>query len=170
MSAPWTEERTTLAKSMWEEGFSASIIADKLGDITRNAVIGKVMRMGLQRRQGPVSFRLDGKTLRPAKTPKPKVARPPRGPKLKAEPIPEPPAVFTTEHFRTIGQLENEHCRFPCWEDGATIDQQFYCGTPTADVADGRAWCGYHSRIAFAPPRPRKAVKHWNTHGQQAAA
>jgi hypothetical protein len=43
----WSEERVELLKSMWEAGASASEIANKLGGVTRNAVIGKIHRLGL---------------------------------------------------------------------------------------------------------------------------
>ena len=43
----WTEERVELLKKLWSDGLSASQIAGRLGGITRNAVIGKVHRLGL---------------------------------------------------------------------------------------------------------------------------
>ena len=43
----WTDERVELLKKMWTEGQSASQIAKELGGVTRNAVIGKVHRLGL---------------------------------------------------------------------------------------------------------------------------
>ncbi len=46
----WTDERVEKLKQLWEEGKSASEIAKELGNVTRNAVIGKVHRMGLQSR------------------------------------------------------------------------------------------------------------------------
>ena len=50
----WTEERVELLKKMWGEGQSASQIAKELGGVTRNAVIGKVHRLGLSHRaSGP---------------------------------------------------------------------------------------------------------------------
>jgi GcrA cell cycle regulator len=57
----WTEERVELLKKMWAEGASASQIAKELGGVTRNAVIGKVHRLGLSNRnagapaQGPAA-------------------------------------------------------------------------------------------------------------------
>ena len=52
----WTEERVELLKKLWMEGFSASQIANELGDgVTRNAVIGKVHRLKLSGRAKPVS-------------------------------------------------------------------------------------------------------------------
>ncbi len=49
----WTDERVELLKKMWAEGQSASQIAKELGSVTRNAVIGKVHRLGLSNRVGP---------------------------------------------------------------------------------------------------------------------
>lgn len=46
----WTEERVETLKRMWGEGQSASSIAKELGGVTRNAVIGKVHRLGLSNR------------------------------------------------------------------------------------------------------------------------
>ncbi len=48
----WTDERVELLKKMWTEGQSASQIAKELGGVTRNAVIGKVHRLGLSNRVG----------------------------------------------------------------------------------------------------------------------
>ena len=46
----WTDERVEVLKKMWGEGQSASVIAKELGGVTRNAVIGKVHRLGLSNR------------------------------------------------------------------------------------------------------------------------
>src|SRR5512144_2549576 len=46
----WTDERVELLKKLWADGLSASQIAAELGGITRNAVIGKVHRLGLSGR------------------------------------------------------------------------------------------------------------------------
>ena len=48
----WTDERVETLKKMWGEGQSASQIAKELGGVTRNAVIGKVHRLGLSNRTG----------------------------------------------------------------------------------------------------------------------
>ncbi|MEM6480440.1 MAG: GcrA family cell cycle regulator [Pseudomonadota bacterium] len=48
----WNDERVELLKKMWSEGQSASQIAKELGGVTRNAVIGKVHRLGLSNRNG----------------------------------------------------------------------------------------------------------------------
>ena len=48
--AAWTDERVELLKRLWSEGLSASQIAAQIGGVTRNAVIGKVHRLGLSGR------------------------------------------------------------------------------------------------------------------------
>jgi GcrA cell cycle regulator len=50
----WTEERIERLKAMWHDGATASEIADKLGGVSRNAVIGKAHRLGLEARPSPV--------------------------------------------------------------------------------------------------------------------
>lgn len=55
----WTDERVEALKTMWSEGKSASQIAKELGGVTRNAVIGKVHRLGLSNRNGGPEGSLD---------------------------------------------------------------------------------------------------------------
>jgi GcrA cell cycle regulator len=86
----WTDERVELLKKMWAEGNSASAIAKELGGVTRNAVIGKVHRLGL-------SNRATTKTASSANTaseekPAPKAEAKPAAPAPKPEPAPEPVA------------------------------------------------------------------------------
>ena len=50
----WTDERIDRLKTMWEKGLTASQIADELGGVSRNAVIGKAHRLGLKSRPSPV--------------------------------------------------------------------------------------------------------------------
>ena len=50
----WTDERIDQLKAMWEKGMTASQIAEELGGVSRNAVIGKAHRLGLQSRPSPV--------------------------------------------------------------------------------------------------------------------
>ena len=50
----WTEERTATLKRMWEGGATATEIAKELGEVSRNAVIGKAHRLGLKSRPSPV--------------------------------------------------------------------------------------------------------------------
>ncbi|KIN71423.1 GcrA family cell cycle regulator [Sulfitobacter guttiformis] len=78
----WTDDRVEILKKMWGEGQSASQIAKELGGVTRNAVIGKVHRLGLSNRTTAGAA--------PAKT-EPKVKSAPKVPaKAKAAPPAEP--------------------------------------------------------------------------------
>ena len=58
----WSDERVEKLKKMWGEGQSASQIAKELGGVTRNAVIGKVHRLGLSNRNGGGGTSSDGAT------------------------------------------------------------------------------------------------------------
>src|ERR1700760_2425367 len=64
----WTDERVELLKKLWQDGLSASQIAKQLGGVTRNAVIGKVHRLGLSGRAAPSKpARTTFKAPRPAR-------------------------------------------------------------------------------------------------------
>ena len=65
----WTEKRIELLKKYWSKGMSASQIAETLGDVTRNAVIGKAHRLGLNARPSPVKGPVEKKPA--PKQPKP---------------------------------------------------------------------------------------------------
>ncbi|HXV24764.1 MAG TPA: GcrA family cell cycle regulator [Alphaproteobacteria bacterium] len=54
MSMVWTPERIEMLQSLWREGYSASAIAERLGGISRNAVIGKAHRLLLPSRPSPI--------------------------------------------------------------------------------------------------------------------
>jgi GcrA cell cycle regulator len=54
MPMSWTDERIDRLKALWTKGMTASHIADELGGVSRNAVIGKAHRLGLQSRPSPV--------------------------------------------------------------------------------------------------------------------
>ncbi len=80
----WTDERIDLLKSLWEKGLTASQIAEELGEVSRNAVIGKAHRLGLKARPSPVKSS-ESKAAEPEKkaapdskpaAPEPKAAEP----------------------------------------------------------------------------------------------
>ena len=73
----WTDERIERLTKMWEGGATASQIADELGGVSRNAVIGKAHRLGLKARPSPV--KANEKPEPPAPAAKP-VAEAPRAP------------------------------------------------------------------------------------------
>ncbi len=79
----WTDERIATLTKMWESGATASQIADELGGVSRNAVIGKAHRLGLKARPSPV------KANEPKPAPRPKDAEAKSAAKPKAK-APEP--------------------------------------------------------------------------------
>ncbi len=89
----WTDERVELLKKMWVEGQSASQIAKELGGVTRNAVIGKVHRLGLSNRAtGGASAKPDVKAKTPAAKPEAKAKPAPKTEAARPEPAPAPEA------------------------------------------------------------------------------
>ncbi|MHA3977940.1 GcrA family cell cycle regulator [Halovulum sp. GXIMD14794] len=98
----WTDERVETLKKMWSEGKSASQIAKELGGVTRNAVIGKVHRLGLSNRtpaakpadEAPAAKPVE-EAVRPAPAaPKPEPAQPAAAaPKPAPKPEPAQPAA-----------------------------------------------------------------------------
>src|SRR6478672_1149921 len=82
----WTDERIEKLTKMWEGGSTASQIAEELGGVSRNAVIGKAHRLGLKARPSPV--KPNDKSEAPAKpaaaakpAPSPRPAAPPPAPR-----------------------------------------------------------------------------------------
>jgi len=97
----WTDERVETLKKMWAEGQSASQIAKELGGVTRNAVIGKVHRLGLSNRVGGPGGKEEDEAVaeapvapkpEPAAKPEPVAAQPAPRP-AEPRPAPERPAA-----------------------------------------------------------------------------
>lgn len=83
----WTDERIDTLRTMWEAGQTASQIAEALGGVSRNAVIGKAHRLGLQARPSPVRANEPAAAAAETPAPTPAAAPPPV-----VEPEPEPAA------------------------------------------------------------------------------
>jgi GcrA cell cycle regulator len=98
----WTDERVEILKTMWTEGKSASQIAKELGGVTRNAVIGKVHRLGLSNRNGGGGTGAAAAPAQPAPAAKAAPAReradaaPEAAPETPRAPEPEPAAPAAT--------------------------------------------------------------------------
>lgn len=91
----WTDDRVELLKNMWGEGKSASQIAKELGGVTRNAVIGKVHRLGLSNRTTPAKAAKEKPA--PKEAAKPKAAPPKPEPEAQAAPTAETAAPKPVE-------------------------------------------------------------------------
>ncbi len=104
----WTDDRVETLKRMWGEGQSASQIAKELGGVTRNAVIGKVHRLGLSNRNSGTTTAKAEPKAKPA-APKPE-AKPRPAPKTEAaRPVTEPaseskPSVPARKQIIPAGQ------------------------------------------------------------------
>src|SRR5438876_4984456 len=99
----WTDDRVEQLKNLWTEGLSASQIARALGGVTRNAVIGKVHRLGLAGRAGP------------ARSERPRTAITHKAVVRTAAPEPvvveEDPIVLDDGHFATVLTINDRMCR-----------------------------------------------------------
>ena len=163
----WTEERVALLRRLWEDGQSASKIAAQLGGVTRNAVIGKVHRLGLACRvkageDAPVV------AIKPAEiekaaivaaAPEPAVViahRPtpefPQAvpPSPVAAQAPEPAAIAVSQRV-TIMDLRESMCRWPLGDP--TTPEFRFCG---ARSITGLPYCTHHAEIAYQPATERK--------------
>jgi GcrA cell cycle regulator len=156
----WTEERVESLKKLWGEGLSASQIAAELGGITRNAVIGKVHRLGLSGRAKSPSSSAPRPRKARAHTHLMRVSRPSvRGNTALAhaydfEQEPEPELVdnvIPLGQRRTILELTEETCRWPIGDPGST--DFFFCG---GQAGTGVPYCTYHSRVAYQPAGDRR--------------
>lgn len=150
----WTDERVETLKKLWQDGLSASQIAKQLGGVTRNAVIGKVHRLGLSGRATP------SKPARPVfKAPRPHrpVAAAPSAPRRIAEPVaqaqPAPAPVRYIDEApgsATVLTLGAHMCKWPIG-DPAT-DNFTFCGRRQSDGP----YCGEHARVAYQPAQSKK--------------
>lgn len=86
----WTDERIEQLRTMWEKGLTASQIADELGGVSRNAVIGKAHRLGLKSRPSPVKATEKAK---PAPKPVQAAPKPAPSPRAAAPVAPRPVAA-----------------------------------------------------------------------------
>lgn len=161
----WPDEAVQMVKDGISCGKSCGIIAKELTrhfrhSISRNAVCGKVQRLGLAT---PKDERLPRQPIE--KLPNPnarawngespkrkrlqlsgrgvlgfKITNPPH------ESIPAEPDPPTLEHRCDLLSLKNHSCRWPIGDPGA--EDFFFCGTPDADLDKHRPYCAFHSRLA----------------------
>ncbi len=155
----WTDERVEILKTLWLEGLSASQIAKQLGGVTRNAVIGKVHRLGLSGRATPSQpTRTVFKAPRP---PRPLMAAPqthrrpsePRAHGPEAAIRAEPRALPRVEQpgTATVLTLGAHMCKWPIG-DPAT-DAFTFCGRRSGDEGP---YCIEHARLAYQPSQAKK--------------
>ncbi|APF36316.1 GcrA cell cycle regulator [Chelatococcus daeguensis] len=172
-SNTWSDERVELLRKLWTEGLSASQIAAELGGVTRNAVIGKVHRLGLSGRAksaAPAASR--PRKAAHTRSPSHPMTQPSgqtvvRGntalaaaPELETEAVPQEQfqpqdeVVVPLSERVTIMELREAMCRWPMG-DPTTPDFRF-CG---ARSLLGMPYCAHHARIAYQPAADRRREK-----------
>lgn len=136
MSAGWTEERVSRLKELWGTGMTAAQIAEQLGNVTRNAVIGKANRLGLSKpgrprvaKARPAAQQQRPRFTRPAPKPEPEEAIP------QAPAVAPPPPGALPQHRR---------CQFPVGHPGES--DFHFCDHETLT---GKPYCDYHCSIAY---------------------
>jgi len=174
----WTDERVELLRKLWLEGLSASQIANELANgISRNAVIGKVHRLGLAgRAKAPSTASPRAPRIRPTRHAAPRMAgvatRGNTALALKpqhlaiAEPEPIEEIVIPISERVTIMELREAMCRWPLG-DPATPEFRF-CGAKKPATATG-PYCAYHSRLAYQPVNERRRERERERRMQRSA-
>jgi GcrA cell cycle regulator len=164
----WTEERVELLTRLWNEGLSASRIAAELGgSITRNAVIGKVHRLGLAGRgkanapaargrkaaepsDASAAEPLPEEDIEPAVV---EAAPPAGGAAAPVSPAPDRVGVPVSDRV-TIMELREFMCRWPIGDP--TTAEFRYCG---GRAITGLPYCGHHAQVAYQPAAERKRLR-----------
>jgi GcrA cell cycle regulator len=147
----WTDERVEVLKKLWLDGLSASQIAKQLGGgVTRNAVIGKVHRLGLSGRAAP-SQPVRAPALRTPRAPRPVAAAPVR---RDTPSIPTPPPapryyVTDTPGTATVLTLGAHMCKWPIGDPSS--DGFSFCG---ARASEG-PYCVNHAQVAYQPAQKK---------------
>ncbi|WP_417685167.1 GcrA family cell cycle regulator [Roseibium sp.] len=164
----WTNERVELLKKLWTEGHSASQIANELGGVTRNAVIGKVHRLGLSGRAkapAPAAKPRRSRSSTSSSSSTPRAAAQPQSQgatalKMEAAPAPvaqikpqaEPVAELVPMSERaTILSLTERTCKWPIGDPGS--EDFYFCGR---NSDPGVPYCAHHCKIAYQPVSDRR--------------
>jgi len=156
----WTDERVDLLRKLWTEGLSASQIAAELGGVTRNAVIGKVHRLGLSGRAKPAQSAASRQKRAPRanayakRTTGTKALAPAAKPAGEAASsrsavvvdVPEPKLLNLN-----LLQLTESTCKWPIGDP--QHDDFAFCGNT---ARDGDPYCEYHCRLAYQPAADRR--------------
>ena len=151
----WDDDSVALLKKLWAEGLSGGQMAMRMHGVSRSAIIGKAMRLGLPGRITTSRIRRPKKPRVRAKlvwsNPTSPAARAFRALNL---PVDAPPPVEEVEiplkQRKTIATLADSSCRWPIG-DPQHADFHF-CG---GEKMTGLAYCEPHARRAYQPPQPR---------------
>ena len=159
----WNDERVDALKKLWADGLSASQIAGRLGGVTRNAVIGKVHRLGLAGRATTSRMKSHRPRVRTAQAVKRGLMRA-RPVGIANSPLKSlyladiepyvPPAeelVIPINERKYIQTLTETCCRWPIGDP--QLAEFHFCGRKKIP---GLPYCEVHARRAFQPPQARR--------------
>ena len=164
----WTDDRVATLKKLWTEGLSASQIAKELGGVSRNAVIGKVHRLGLESRQKAGGKDGDGAPEVHEDAPEPTATAQSAEPAVETQPAPQfeaandsAPAMDGEDDIVVpiplklkLTELTERTCKWPIGDP--MHDDFHFCGH---EADEGRPYCEYHSTLAFQPASERRRVR-----------
>jgi GcrA cell cycle regulator len=140
----WTEKRVERLMLLHREGFSATVIAKKLGpNVTKGMVAGKLRRLSLdaQKPTAPPGKRKSFVACEKQAVPAKGTAAPAQSPTVLAKP-PSVQQPCEPEGIR-IFDLRERHCRWPLGNDRPA---KFFCGAP---VIPSKSWCEHHYGLAY---------------------
>lgn len=154
-SAIWTNERVERLKQLWADGLSASQVAAELGHVSRNAVIGKVHRLGLPGRKtaqpGSPVTKAARQSVQPVRQQIPSrpvvyLVRGNAAVKQQAEEVPSEGLAEVVPIFPrvTLMELKPSSCKWPIG-DPSTPEFRF-CGARTEN---GAPYCTFHACMAY---------------------
>lgn len=154
MDYRWTPEKSSWAMSLWIEGRSASEIAALMGgDVTRNAVIGRIHRMGGAGRTRRTGAQRTALPKRSKPAPRTTVSPPPIR-QMDFAPLEPLPPIDDTPATVSFSDLERHHCRaITTAHMPFDADAKVYCGQRQMP---GMSFCEPHCRRYFAAPMPAK--------------
>ena len=139
----WTNERVEELRRLWGQGQTASRIADLLGGVTRNAVIGKAHRLALNGRPSPIR-RDENTASRPAPIARASTPAPMKAEIPPAEAVPSPVLPKATTGQAKAPQGGGRSCSWPV---GDPKQPGFhFCGS---EVVPGRPYCASHCGLAY---------------------
>ncbi len=151
----WTDERIAQLKAGWEGGMTASQIAEQLGEgVSRNAVIGKAHRLGLESRPSPVKNGDEPVAAAPAPALSAAPVAPapaPTAAPVVARAVAKKPARAGKASKTTLLDLNEKICKWPIGHPG---DADFhFCGKASQA---GFPYCTEHCLVAYQAQLPRR--------------
>ena len=143
----WTSERESKLRELWKKGYTASQIAEMIGETTRNAVIGKAHRLNLEERAVSKKPSTAGKTKDESHTEikQEKLSRKARFKSLLLD------KNFEPENPKKLTELTDDTCKWPI---GHPYEKNFYfCGRKPLEKF---SYCNLHVLYAFQPKNAKE--------------